>query len=93
MSNNHHIPVLEASAPSDKINNKTRVADSEDGEKKDGARTQRTLVRFKIGTTKRPTCLAINWNFQEEGWFQEGEDNREKKSELEEKRRKLSTQM
>lgn len=89
-SNNHRIPVLEASAPSDEINKRNRLAESEDGEKKDGART---LVRFKIGTTKRPTCLAKNRSFQEHGWFQEGEDRREKRSETEEKPERIDSRI
>ncbi|KAG7580329.1 Bromodomain associated domain [Arabidopsis suecica] len=93
MSNNHHIPVLEASASSDKINNKNWLAESKDGEKEDVARKQRTLVRFKIGTTKRSTCLAKSRSFQEEGWFQENEDKREKKSEIKEKRERIDSQL
>lgn len=93
MSNNHHIPVLEASASSDKINNMNWLAESEDGEKEDVARKQRTLVRFKIGTTKRSTCLAKSRSFQEEGWFQENEDKREKKSEIKEKRERIDSQL
>ncbi|KAL1211361.1 Transcription initiation factor TFIID subunit 8 [Cardamine amara subsp. amara] len=81
MSNNHHITVLEASAPSDKLNNKNRLAESEDGEKLNG--TQQSLVRFKIGTMKRPTCLAIN-RFQEQVLFQGGVDMSETNSEMEE---------
>uniref|UniRef100_A0A1J3D0C5 Transcription initiation factor TFIID subunit 8 n=1 Tax=Noccaea caerulescens TaxID=107243 RepID=A0A1J3D0C5_NOCCA len=88
-SNNHHIPVLEASAPSDEINKKTRLADSEDGEKNGGLIPQQTLVRFKIGTLKRPSCLAINRGVQEHGWFQEGGDKREKKTAIEEKRERI----
>ncbi|XP_010453939.1 PREDICTED: uncharacterized protein LOC104733842 isoform X3 [Camelina sativa] len=93
MRNNHDIPVLEASAPSDEINNKNGIAVSEDGGKRDEARTQRNLVRFKIGTTKRRTCLAIDRSFQEEGWFQDGEDNRKKKSEIEDKRGRIDSQI
>ncbi|VVA96137.1 unnamed protein product [Arabis nemorensis] len=89
MSNNHHIPVLEASAPLDEINKKNRLAD-EDGEKKDGARN---LVRFKLGTIKRPTCLAKNRSFQEQGWFQEGEDRREKSLEIEEKCKRIESRI
>lgn len=91
MSNNHHIPVLEASAPSDEINKKTGLADSEDGEKNVGVIPQQTLVRFKIGTLKRPSCLAINRSVQEQGWFREGEDKREKKSAIEEKRERIDS--
>ncbi|XP_009147373.1 uncharacterized protein LOC103870930 [Brassica rapa] len=79
MSNNHRIPVLEASTPSDDINKENGFAESEDGEKKDGARPQQTLLRFKVGTLKRPSCLAIKRSVQEQGWFQEGGDKREKK--------------
>ncbi|KAL0708884.1 hypothetical protein Bca4012_075310 [Brassica carinata] len=79
MSNNHRIPVLESSTPSDGINKENGLAESEDGEKKDGARPQQTLLRFKIGTLKRPSCLAIKRSVQEQGWFQEGGDKREKK--------------
>ncbi|EOA31955.1 hypothetical protein CARUB_v10015197mg [Capsella rubella] len=93
MSNNHYIPVLEASVPLDEINNKNGLADSEDGGKKEGARIQPTLVRFKIGNRKRPTSLAISRSFQEEGWFQEGGDNREKKSEIEDKRGRIDSQI
>ncbi|CDY43254.1 BnaC05g48470D [Brassica napus] len=79
MSNSHRIPVLEASTPSDDINKENWLAESEDGEKKDGARPQQTLLRFKIGTLKRPSCLAIKRSVQEQGWFQEGGDKWEKK--------------
>ncbi|VYS56027.1 unnamed protein product [Arabidopsis thaliana] len=91
--NNHHIPILEASAPSDKINNKNWLAISKDVEKVDVARKELTLVRFKIGTTKRSMCLAKNRSFQEEGWFQEGEDKREKTSEIKEKRERIDSQL
>ncbi|RID64676.1 hypothetical protein BRARA_E03596 [Brassica rapa] len=79
MSNSHRIPVLEASTPADDINKENGLAESEDGEKKDGARPQQTLLRFKVGTLKRPSCLAIKRSVQEQGWFQEGGDKREKK--------------
>ncbi|KAG7623708.1 Bromodomain associated domain [Arabidopsis thaliana x Arabidopsis arenosa] len=91
--NNHHIPILEASAPSDKINNKNWLAISKDVEKVDVARKELTLVRFKIGTTKRSMCLAKSRSFQEEGWFQEGEDKREKTSEIKEKRERIDSQL
>ncbi|ESQ49894.1 hypothetical protein EUTSA_v10020925mg [Eutrema salsugineum] len=89
LSNDHHIPVLEASAPWDEINKRNMIVESEDGEKKGGARPQQTLVRFKIGTLKRPSCFAINRSVQEHGWFQEGEDKWEKKSEIKEKRERI----
>ncbi|KAL0855856.1 hypothetical protein Bca101_061009 [Brassica carinata] len=82
MSNNHHIPVLEASALSDDINRKNRF---EDGEKEGGARPQQSLLRFKIGTLKRPSCLATH------RWFKEGEVKREKKSEIEENHQRIDS--
>ena len=83
-NNNSHIPVLEASTPTDGINNKNKLSESEGGEKKGGARPQQTLLCFKIGTLKRPSCLAIKGSVQGRRWFQEGEVKREKKSETEE---------
>ncbi|XP_048632153.1 uncharacterized protein LOC106438920 [Brassica napus] len=83
-NNNSHIPVLETSTPCDDINNKNKLSESEDGKKKGGARPQQTLLCFKIGTLKRPSCLAIKGSVQGRRWFQEGEVKREKKSETEE---------
>ncbi|KAG2273243.1 hypothetical protein Bca52824_067798 [Brassica carinata] len=83
LSNNHRVPVLEASTPSDDINKKNGLAESEAGEKKGGAGPQQTLLRFKIGTLKRPSCLAIKRSVQEQGWFQVGGDKREKKLAIE----------
>lgn len=83
MSKSHHIPALEACAPSDKINDNYRLAETEDGEKKDGARTQRALLRFKMGTRKASMCWAINQSLEEKGWFHEDGDKREKKVERE----------
>ncbi|KAL0717786.1 hypothetical protein Bca4012_067108 [Brassica carinata] len=82
MSNNHHIPVLEASALSDDINRKNMF---EDGEKKGGARPQQSLLRFKIGTPKRPSCLVTH------RWFKEGEVKREKKSEIVENHQRIDS--
>ncbi|KAG2295285.1 hypothetical protein Bca52824_041954 [Brassica carinata] len=79
-NNNSHIPVLEASTPTDGINNKNKLSESEGGEKK----PQQNLLCFKIGTLKRPSCLAIKGSVQGLRWFQEGEVKREKKSETEE---------
>lgn len=96
MSKSHHIPALEAYALSDKINDKNRDWDknsteTEDGEKRDGARTQRALLRFKIGTRKASVCWTINQCLEEKGWFQEDEDKREKEVEHEEKRESIDT--
>uniref|UniRef100_A0A1J3CCN5 Transcription initiation factor TFIID subunit 8 n=1 Tax=Noccaea caerulescens TaxID=107243 RepID=A0A1J3CCN5_NOCCA len=74
----HHIPPLEACAPPDMINDKNRVAETEDGEKKDGARTQRALLCFKIETRKASVCWTRNQSLQEKGWFQDDGDKREK---------------
>ncbi|XP_018491349.1 uncharacterized protein LOC108861873 isoform X1 [Raphanus sativus] len=90
-SNNHHIPVLEASALSDDINWKNRFSESEDGEKKGGARPQQTLLRFKIGTLKRPSCLATKRSVQGRRWFKEGEVKREKKSDIEENHQRIDS--
>ncbi|CAH8355376.1 unnamed protein product [Eruca vesicaria subsp. sativa] len=91
IGNNHSIPLLEASTPSDDTNKKNGLAKSEDGEKEDGARPQQTLLRFKIGTLKRPSCLAIKRSVQEQGWFHEGGgDKREKKSVIEENRQRIN---
>ncbi|KAL0744634.1 hypothetical protein Bca4012_086147 [Brassica carinata] len=89
LSNNHRVPVLEASTPSDDINKKNGLAESEAGEKKGGAGPQQTLLRFKIGTLKRPSCLAIKRSVQEQGWFQVGGDKREKKLAIEENRQRI----
>ncbi|CAA7038607.1 unnamed protein product [Microthlaspi erraticum] len=86
-SNNYHIPVLEAS----EINKKTRVADSENGEKNGGVIPQQTLVRFKIGSLKRLSCLAVNRSVQEQAWFREGADKREKKSAIDEERERIDS--
>ncbi|CAH8386783.1 unnamed protein product [Eruca vesicaria subsp. sativa] len=81
----HHIPSLEACAPSGMIKDKIRLGETEDGEKKDGGRTQRKLLRFKIGTRKAPVCLTIKESLEEKGWFLEDGGKREKNVEREEK--------
>ncbi|KAL1205890.1 Transcription initiation factor TFIID subunit 8 [Cardamine amara subsp. amara] len=91
LSKSHCVPALKAYAPVDKINDKNRLAETEDGEKKDGARTQRALLRFKIGSRKASVCWTINQSLEEKGWFQEDGDKREKKVEREEKRESIDT--
>jgi len=85
MSMSHHIPALEAYALSDKINDKNRLAGMEDEQKRDGARTQGALLRFKIGTRKASECWKINQCLEEKGWFKEDGNKREKKVERAEK--------
>lgn len=89
MSKSHHIPALEAYALSDKINDKNRLAETEDGQKRDGGRTERALLRFKIGTRKASVCWTLNQCLEEKGWFQEDGYKREKKVEREEKRESI----
>ncbi|ESQ41533.1 hypothetical protein EUTSA_v10013825mg [Eutrema salsugineum] len=92
MNKSHHIRPLEADAPSNVINEKTILAETEDGEKKDGARTQRALLRFKIGTRKASMCWKVKPSLEEKGWFEEDGDNKsEKKVEREEKRETIDT--
>lgn len=86
-----NIPVLEASPPLDDINWKNRLSESEDGEKKGGARPQQTLLRFKIGTLKRPSCLATKRSVQGQGYFEEGKVKREKKSDIEENHQRIDS--
>ncbi|KAF8106187.1 hypothetical protein N665_0145s0008 [Sinapis alba] len=81
MNKSHHIPPLEAYAPTGMIDDKSRLGGTEDGQKTDGARTQRALLRFKIGTRK--TSMQ---SLEDKGWFLEDGDKRwEKKVEREEK--------
>ncbi|KAF8091432.1 hypothetical protein N665_0445s0019 [Sinapis alba] len=89
MRNNHDVPVLEASAPSDNINRKNRLSEPEDGEKKGGARPQQSLLRFRIGTLKRPSCLATKRSVQGQRWFKEGKLKMEKKPEIEENHQRI----
>ncbi|CAN8299989.1 unnamed protein product [Cochlearia groenlandica] len=89
MNKSPRIPPLEAIGPSDKVNGKNILPQTEDGEKKDGARTQRPLLRFKIGTRK--SSRTINQSLEKMGWFQEVGDKREKKVDHEEKRGSIDT--
>ncbi|KAJ0237259.1 hypothetical protein HA466_0251500 [Hirschfeldia incana] len=89
LSNNHLVSVLKASTPSDDIYKKKRLAESEDGETIGGARPQQTLLRFKIGTLKRPSCLARKGSGHEHWWFQEGGEKREKKLQIEGNRQRI----
>ncbi|KAL0728046.1 hypothetical protein Bca4012_024139 [Brassica carinata] len=81
----HHIPPLEAYAPSVMINDKSRLGETEGREKNDDGRTQRALLRFKIGTRKAPVRWTIKESLEEKGWFLEDGDKREKNVEREEK--------
>ncbi|WZY74936.1 transcription initiation factor TFIID subunit 8-like [Brassica napus] len=81
----HHMPPLEAFAPSGIIKDKSRLGETEGGERNDDGRTQRALLRFKIGTRK---AAPVRWtrkeSLEEKGWFLEDGDKREKNVELEE---------
>ncbi|CAA7031298.1 unnamed protein product [Microthlaspi erraticum] len=91
MNKSHHIPPLEAYAPSDMISEKNRLAETEDGERKDGARTPRALLRFKIGSRKASVCWTTKQSLEEKGWFQEDGDKKGKKVECEEKCESIGT--
>ncbi|EOA21976.1 hypothetical protein CARUB_v10002481mg [Capsella rubella] len=91
MSKSYHIPALEAYPPSDKINEKNRLAETQDGDERNGTRTQRGLLRFKIETRKASLCWKRNQCLDEKGWFQEDGDRREKKVEREEKPESVDT--
>ncbi|KAG2284806.1 hypothetical protein Bca52824_056026 [Brassica carinata] len=54
----HHIPPLEAFAPSSMIKDKSRLGETDGVEKNDDGRTQRALLRFKIGTRKATPCVG-----------------------------------
>ncbi|KAJ4912101.1 Bromodomain transcription factor [Raphanus sativus] len=81
----HHIPPLEAYAPSGMIVDKSRLGETEGGEKNDDGRTQRALLRFKIETRKAPVRWTIKESLEEKGWFLEDGDKRKKNVEREEK--------
>ncbi|KAL0735825.1 hypothetical protein Bca4012_012035 [Brassica carinata] len=82
----HHISLLEAYVPPGMINEESRLGGTEDGQKTDGARTKRALLRFKIGTRK--TSMQ---SLEDKGWFLEDGDKREKKVEREEKLETIDT--
>ncbi|KAF8090176.1 hypothetical protein N665_0483s0015 [Sinapis alba] len=81
----HHIPPLEAYAPSGMINDKSRLGETEGREKNDDGRTQRALLRFKIGTRKASVCWRMKESLEEKGWFLEDGDKSEKNVKREEK--------
>ncbi|CAH8328173.1 unnamed protein product [Eruca vesicaria subsp. sativa] len=87
----HHIPPLEAHALPGMINDESRLGGTDDGEKTDSARTQRALLRFKIGTRKASMCWTIKQSLKDKGWFLEDGDKREKKVEREEKLETIDT--
>ncbi|KAJ4882754.1 Bromodomain transcription factor [Raphanus sativus] len=80
-------PLEEAHAPPGMINDESRLGGTEDdGQKTDGARTQRALLRFKIGTRK----ISMQ-SLEDKGWFLEDGDKREKKVEREDKLETIDT--
>ncbi|KAJ0232575.1 BTP domain-containing protein [Hirschfeldia incana] len=82
----HHIPPLEAYAPPGMINDENGLGETEGGGKKnDDGKTQRALLRFKIGARKAPVRWKIKESLEEKGWFLEDGDKREKSVEREEK--------
>ncbi|KAJ0243572.1 BTP domain-containing protein [Hirschfeldia incana] len=84
----HHIPLLEAHAPPGMINDESRIGGTEeDGQKTDGAGTQRALLRFKVGTRKN----SMQQRLEDKGWFLEDGDKREKKVEREDKLETIDT--
>uniref|UniRef100_M4CWU3 Bromodomain associated domain-containing protein n=1 Tax=Brassica campestris TaxID=3711 RepID=M4CWU3_BRACM len=81
-----NIPPPEAHAPPGMINDESRLGGTEDGQK-----TQRALLRFKIGTRKASMCWTIKQSLEDKGWFLEDGDKREKKVEREEKLETIDT--
>ncbi|XP_010549992.1 PREDICTED: transcription initiation factor TFIID subunit 8-like [Tarenaya hassleriana] len=85
-TSNNLVPLLEAFAPANEIAEKR--SESEDGEKKEPART-RQLVHFKIGTRKTSMGWPVNRNLEDKNnekvaaWFRDDDEKNEKKPENE----------